>query len=78
MCLGIPVKVIGVDDSKIGKVDHQGTKVQASFELLEDVKVGDWVILHAGFAISKLDEKEAQETLQLFRGILLADQQVED
>ena len=78
MCLGIPVKVVEIDDSNQGKVEHQGTRVQASFELLTDVKVGDWVILHAGFAISKLNEEEAQETLQLFRDILQADQQAEE
>ena len=78
MCLGIPVKVIEVADSKIGKVDNQGTQISASFELLNDVRVGDWVILHAGFAISKLNEEEAQETLQLFREILEAEEQVQE
>ncbi|MGD2295919.1 MAG: HypC/HybG/HupF family hydrogenase formation chaperone [Candidatus Aminicenantes bacterium] len=78
MCLGIPVKVLEVKDSTQGKVDHNGTKVIANFSLLDNVNVGDWVILHAGFAISKLDEKEAQETLQMFREILHSEQQAED
>lgn len=78
MCLGIPVKVVEMENPKLGKVDHQGTRVQANFELLEDVQVGDWVILHAGFAISKLNEEEAQETLQLFREIIQAGEQIED
>ena len=69
MCLGIPAKVIQIDDSKEGKVDYLGTKVRTSFALLEDVKVGDWVIIHAGFAISKLEEEEAQETLTLLKEI---------
>ena len=67
MCLGIPAKVIEVDESGIGKVDHLGTKVKANLTLIENVKIGDWVILHAGFAISRLNEEEAQETLQLLR-----------
>ncbi|MCK4495055.1 MAG: HypC/HybG/HupF family hydrogenase formation chaperone [Candidatus Aminicenantes bacterium] len=67
MCLGIPAKVTLIDKSKQGKVDYLGTKVKTNFALLDDVKIGDWVILHAGFAISKLDEKEAQETFELLR-----------
>ncbi len=67
MCLGIPAKVIHVDDRMQGKVDYMGTKIQVSFQLLDDVRVGDWVIVHAGFAISKMDEDEAQETFALLR-----------
>ena len=67
MCLGIPAKVVEVDESGIGKVDYLGTKVKANLTLLENVKIGDWVILHAGFAISQLNEEEAQETPQLLR-----------
>jgi hydrogenase expression/formation protein HypC len=69
MCLGIPAKVTQIDASGLGKVDYIGTKVRVNFSLLEDVKPGDWVIVHAGFAISKLDEQEAQETLSLLREI---------
>lgn len=67
MCLGIPAKVVQIDDSQVGKVDYLGTKVKTNFSLLENVKKGDWVIVHAGFAISKLDEEEAQETLEVLR-----------
>lgn len=67
MCLGIPAKVVEVDKSGLGKVDYLGTKVKANFALLEDVKIGDWVILHAGFAISQMNEEEAEETLQILR-----------
>jgi hydrogenase expression/formation protein HypC len=72
MCLGIPAKVTLVDDSRQGKVDYLGAKVRVDFSLLEDVKPGDWVIVHAGFAITKLDEDEAQETLSLLREITKA------
>jgi hydrogenase expression/formation protein HypC len=67
MCLGIPAKVIEMDESGNGKVDYLGTKAKANLSLLEDVKIGDWVILHAGFAISQMNEEEAQETLQILR-----------
>lgn len=70
MCLGIPAKVIEVDDSNQGKIDYIGTKVKTNFALLDSVQVGDWVIVHAGYAISKLDEAEAQETLDLIREYL--------
>lgn len=69
MCLGIPAKVIEVDESKEGKVDYLGTKVKTNFALLEDIKPGEWVIVHAGFAISKLEDDEAQETLAMLREI---------
>lgn len=67
MCLGIPAKVVEVEPSKEGKVVYLGTKVKTNFALLDDVKVGDWVIVHAGFAISKLEEEDARETLALLR-----------
>lgn len=69
MCLGIPAKVIQIDQLNQGKVDYLGTQVKTNFSLLENIKVGDWVIVHAGFAITKLDEEEAQETLSLLREI---------
>ncbi|MDH7512284.1 MAG: HypC/HybG/HupF family hydrogenase formation chaperone [Clostridiales bacterium] len=69
MCLGIPARVTQIDASGLGKVDYLGTKIRVNFSLLEEIKPGDWVIVHAGFAISKLDEQEAQETLSLLREI---------
>ena len=67
MCLGIPAKVIQIDEHKQGKVDYLGTRVKTNFALLENIKVGDWVIVHAGFAISRLDKEEAKETFSLLR-----------
>ena len=69
MCLGIPAKVIQISLDGLGKVDYLGTKVRVNFSLLENVRPGDWVIVHAGFAITRLDEEEAQETLALLREI---------
>ena len=70
MCLGIPAKVIQIEESKIGKVDYLGTKIKTNLILLEDVQVGDWVIVHAGFAISKLNDEEAKETFSLLKEIV--------
>jgi len=71
VCLGIPVKVVELDPSgESGKVDYLGTRVQTGFALLPGIELGDWVIVHAGFAISRLDEEEARETLDLLREIV--------
>jgi hydrogenase expression/formation protein HypC len=70
MCLAVPSKVVEVDEAnKTGRIDHLGAKIKANFALLDSVKVGDWVIVHAGFAIAKLDEADAKETLDLLREI---------
>lgn len=69
MCLAIPAKVIEVDESKQGRVEYIGTKIKVNLGLLEEVGVGDWVIIHAGFAISRLNEEQAKETLELIRDI---------
>jgi len=67
MCLGIPARVVQIDESDLGKVDYLGTRVMTNFALLENIKVGDWVIVHAGFAISKLNEEEAKETFSILK-----------
>lgn len=72
MCLGIPAKIIAIEEDNLGKAEYLGTKVRVNLSLLDDVKVGDWVIIHAGFAITRLDEQEAQETLNLLREITWA------
>ena len=66
MCLGIPGRVVKVDE-KTGFVDVMGASREISFELLDDVKKGDYVLIHAGCAIEKLDRKEALKTLELFK-----------
>ncbi len=66
MCLGIPVKVMEVDGQS-AVVDVGGARREISLLLLDDVKAGEWVILHAGFAIQKMDEGEAEKTLALLR-----------
>lgn len=66
MCLGIPVKINKID-GLMAEAEFEGVKRHISLQLLKDVKVGDYCILHAGFAISKLDEEEAGKSLMLFK-----------
>jgi len=68
MCLAVPVRVIQIDGLK-ALVELGGLTRQASIMLVPDTQVGDYVLLHAGFAIQKLDEKEAEETIRLFAEI---------
>ena len=69
MCVGVPMQVVSIDgDEIVAEVD--GVRRSASLMILGDeVKVGDYLIIHAGFAISKLDEEDAKETLKLMREI---------
>ena len=69
MCLGVPMKVLSRDgDTVVAEVD--GVQKEANVMLLgEDVSIGDYVIVHAGFAISKLDEEYAEETIRLMREV---------
>ena len=71
MCLAIPGKIVEIDKNKEHAiVDYgEGTKRKANITLVK-VKIGDYILVHAGFAIEVLDEKEAKETLDLFREML--------
>ena len=69
MCVAIPSKVISVTD-KTALIDVEGVRLKTSTMLLDEVKVGDYVIVHAGFAIQKLDEVLALETIKLIREAL--------
>lgn len=67
MCLAVPMRVVGVDGMKI-VAEIDGVRREASAMILdEEVRIGEFVIVHAGFAIAKLDEQEAVETLRLMR-----------
>ena len=69
MCLGVPMQVKTIDgDLAMAEID--GVQREASLMLLDDeVKVGDYVIVHAGFVISRLDEEQARETLAMMREV---------
>ena len=73
MCLAIPGKIVKIDsENQHATIDYgDGTRRQANVSLV-DVKKGDFVLVHAGFAIEVLDKKEAMETLDLFREMLSA------
>jgi len=65
MCLGVPGEVVAVQDRDVATVSVAGVERQISISLLADegVGVGDWVLVHVGFALSKIDEAEAKATL---------------
>ncbi|OQX77422.1 MAG: hypothetical protein B6D64_08305 [Bacteroidetes bacterium 4484_276] len=65
MCLSVPAQVISIE-GEIAKVSVGGTILDANLSLVEDTKIGDYILLHTGFALQIIDEKEAQETLKTF------------
>ena len=70
MCLGIPGRVVEIYDRQgitMGKVDFDGILKEVCLAYVPEIQVGDYTIVHVGFAITQLDEQEAQETLALFR-----------
>ncbi len=68
MCVAIPSKIVEIDgDTAIAEVG--GQKVNARVDLLKGVKVGDYVLIHAGFAITIMDEDQALETLQIMEEV---------
>jgi hydrogenase expression/formation protein HypC len=66
MCLSVPAKIISIEGDR-AQVSIGGTIIDAGLQLVDDVKIGDYVLIHTGFAIQKLSEVEAKETLELFR-----------
>jgi hydrogenase expression/formation protein HypC len=68
MCLSIPARIISIDGS-VAEVIAGGAIFKAGIHMIEDAKVGDYILLHAGFAIQKINEREAAETLKLFEEI---------
>jgi hydrogenase expression/formation protein HypC len=66
MCLAIPVRVVEVRPDQKAVVDLAGVRKEISTALIEDVQVDEYVILHVGYAIGKLDAEEAQRTLEMF------------
>jgi hydrogenase expression/formation protein HypC len=78
MCLGIPGKIIDVFETsgtKMCKVDFGGVVQDACIETIPEAKIGDYIIVHAGFALSQLSKEEALETLAMFTEMnRLADQ----
>ena len=66
MCLAVPMQVKEIK-GEMGKVEVGGVSRDVGLMLLEDIQIGDWVIVHAGIAISKINDQEAEETLKLLK-----------
>lgn len=69
MCLSVPARVVEVHDLSWATVDVGGTSKRISIDLIEDVRVGEYVLLHVGFALQKVDEEAARETLALLEAL---------
>ncbi|AIZ55971.1 hydrogenase 2 accessory protein HypG [Candidatus Methanoplasma termitum] len=68
MCLAVPGKIVKIDGDT-GDIDFGGVIRKANITMVE-AKIGDWAVVHAGFAIEIMDEEEAQETLKLWNDVL--------
>lgn len=66
MCLGIPMKIVEIKGTE-GSVESDGLKRKADFSFIKSPKIGEYVLLHAGFAIERIKEKEAQKTLKALK-----------
>lgn len=69
MCLAVPARVLEIQQEE-ALVDLQGNRLKISTALTPEVRAGDWVLIHAGFSITRLDEKEALETWDYLRQVL--------
>jgi len=81
MCLAVPGRVLSVedrDDTRMAKVDFGGVVKDVCLAYLPDITVGDYTIVHVGFAIQRLDEASALETLALFQSLGLMDEEFGD
>jgi hydrogenase expression/formation protein HypC len=75
MCLGVPGKIIEIYEKeglRMAQVDFSGVKREACLEHVPEAKIGDYAIIHVGFALSLLSEEEAQETMDLLRQVIAA------
>ena len=75
MCLAVPMKIVKILEHGKALVEQDELTTEVDLTLIEDPKVGDYVIIHAGYAIDLLDLEEAEERLKLFRGMEEADDQ---
>ncbi len=66
MCLAMPAQIVKILENQQAIVNLGGVTKQISIALIEDINEGDYVIIHVGYALTKLDEREAQKTLKLF------------
>jgi hydrogenase expression/formation protein HypC len=79
MCLALPGKILSIHESagaRMGVVDFAGVNKEVCLAYLPDIQVGDYTIVHVGFALSKVDEAAAQETLRVFSEMGLLDDEL--
>ncbi len=69
MCLAVPAKILEINDSDTALCDFNGVQKDVNVSLINDPKPGDWVIVHVGFALNRIDADEAQKTLQALEAI---------
>ena len=74
MCLAVPMKLVEVINPKTGITEMDGVRCEVNISLLESLAVGDYLIVHAGFAIAKMNEAEAMEQISLLNSFLTLDQ----
>ena len=81
MCLGVPGKITEIymaNTLRMGKIDFGGVVREACLEYVPEAEIGEYVVIHVGFAISRLSEEEAQETLKLLREISAFDEELSE
>lgn len=69
MCLAIPARVVTIEENHMSSVDIMGVSRKISLDLVPEAQVGDFVLVHAGFALQVIDEATADETLELLRSL---------
>ena len=81
MCLAVPGRVMSLetrDDTPMAEVDFGGVRKEVCLQYIPDVKIGEYVVVHVGFAIQRLDEKSAQETLASFERLGILEEEFGD
>ena len=69
MCLAVPAQIIEVLENGLARCDLNGVKKEINVSLIAEPEVGDWVIVHVGFALNRIDEHQAQETLRMLSSL---------
>ena len=67
MCVAVPGRILSISDDAVAEVDFGGTRREVSLALLDDPRPGEYVIVHAGFALNTIDEKEASQVFEYLR-----------
>ena len=79
MCLGVPGQVVEIYEqhgARMGKVDFSGIQKEVCLAYVPEIEVGDYTVIHVGFAITKLDEKSALETLKMFQDLGILEEEL--